>query len=254
MSARCESYSLLGRRRLNFNAEDAEKFQRGGFTLIELLVVIAIIAVLVGILLGVLGPINTLRDQAESASRLRQWGTALGAYVADNNGLLPRRGQGVQPVAQLDRPTDWFNALPPYAGVPGYGQLVSTGQRPKAGDKSIYVRPGAKDPGGVAFLSYGMNMNLSPWNLTNATLLTQVDRPSMVVFLAETPGQYSSTYPSKMPYSCQAPYRGQGNILFLDGHVQAFSAAYLGVNKGDPGRDDVRWLTGTVSDSQAGQY
>jgi prepilin-type processing-associated H-X9-DG protein len=222
--------------------------------MVELLVVIAIVAVLVGLTLAVFGPVNQMRDEANSISRMRQWGVALAAYVQDNNGLLPRRGQGVQPVVQLDRPTDWFNALPPYLGLPGYGQMVSAGQRPTTGANSIFVRPGAKDPGGVAFLSYGMNMNLSPWNLTNATMLSQIAHPSLVVFLAESPGSYSSTYPSKQMYSCQAPYRGQGDVLFLDGHVGSYSAKYLGVNKGDPGRPDVSWLTGTASDAQAGNY
>jgi prepilin-type N-terminal cleavage/methylation domain-containing protein/prepilin-type processing-associated H-X9-DG protein len=225
-----------------------------GFTLIELLVVIAIIAVLAGLSLSVFGKIQVTRDRTESASRLRQWGTALAAYENDNNGTLPRRGQGVQPVTQLDRPTDWFNALPPYLGLQGYGALVESGQRPKAGDKSLFVRPGATDPGGTAFLSYGMNMNLSPWNLASPTSLPQVALPSCVVFLAETSGQYSSTYPSTKPYSCLAAYNGTGNVLFLDGHVGVYSAAYLGVNKGDPQRDDVRWLTGTASDAQAPQY
>jgi len=224
------------------------------FTLIELLVVITIIAVLAGLSLSAFGKVSVSRDRTESATRLRQWAAALGAYAADNNGDLPRRGQGVQVVTQLDRPEDWFNALPPYLGQPGYGQLVSTGQRPKAGDHSIFVRPGAKDPGGLAFLSYGMNMNLSPWNLSAPTKLTQIERPASTVFLAETPGAYSSTYPSTKPYSCVATYNGQGNILFLDGHVTAYSAAYLGAGKGDPQRDDVRWLTGTASDAGAANY
>ncbi len=88
-------------------------------------------------------------------------------------------------------------------------------------------------------------MNLSPWNLTNATMMSQIVNPSLVVFLSEGPGQYSSTYPSSRPYSCQAPFRGQGDILFLDGHVGSYSAAYLGVSKGDPKQPDVSWLTGT---------
>lgn len=224
------------------------------FTLLELLVVISIIAVLAGLSLGVFGKVAVLRNRADSAAQLRQWGVALGAYVADNNGALPRRGQGVQPVTQLDRPTDWFNALPPYLGLQGYGALVEGGQRPHAGDHSLFVRPGATDSGGTAFLSYGMNMNLSPWNLSAPTTLPQIALPATTVFLAETPGPYSSTYPSSKPYSCLAAYKGMGNILFLDGHVGAFTAAYLGVNQGDPQRADVRWLTGTASDAQAGQY
>ncbi len=222
--------------------------------MIELLVVIAIIGILASLIIAALGPVNTLRDQTRSASNMRQWGIALGAYAADNDGFIPRRGQGVQPVLQFNRPEDWFNALPPYLGMKAYGDLVSAGQRPQAGDNSVFVRPGAKDPGGVAFLSYGMNMNLSPWDLPAATKLSQIEHPAATVFLAESPGQYASTYPSKKAYTCQAPYRHQGNILFLDGHVAAFSATYLGVGVGDPKRPDVSWLTGTTSDNQAGQY
>lgn len=224
------------------------------FTLLELLIVIAIIAMLTALIFALIGPVNTMRDQTRSASNLRQWGVALAAYASDNDGFIPRRGQGVQPVGQLNRPEDWFNALPPYLGMPGYGALVAAGKKPKAGDNSIFVRPGAKDPGGTAFLSYGMNMNLSPWNLSMATKLSQIEQPAVTVFLAEAPGQYASTYPSSQPYGCVAPYRKQGDILFLDGHVSAFSAAYLGVGKGDPQRDDVRWLTRTASDAQASKY
>lgn len=224
------------------------------FTLIELLIVISIIAVLASLILAALGPVNAARDQTRSASNLRQWGVALAAYANDNDGYIPRRGQGVQPVAQLNRPEDWFNALPPYLGLSAYGDLVAAGKRPKAGDNSVFIRPGAKDPGGTAFLSYAMNMNLSPWNLNSATKLAQIERPALTVFMAEAPGQYASTYPSTQAYGCVAPYRKQGNILFLDGHVNAFSSIYLGVGKGDPQRDDVRWLTGTDSDSQAGKY
>ncbi len=228
--------------------------RREAFTLIELLVVIALIAILAGLSLGVVGKAQASRGQVESAARMRQWGAALGAYTGGNDGDLPRRGQGVQPVTQLDRAEDWFNALPPYLGQPGYGALVKSGQRPKANERSIFVRPGAKDPGGVAFLSYGMNMNLSPWNLAAPTKLVRIEQPALTVFLAESPGAYASTYPSSRAYGCVAPYNGRGNILFLDGHVGTFAADYIGVGKSDPHRDHVRWLTGTESDAQAKNY
>jgi prepilin-type processing-associated H-X9-DG protein/prepilin-type N-terminal cleavage/methylation domain-containing protein len=227
---------------------------REAFTLVELLVVVAIIGVLAVLAFSAYGKVTTMRNQTESAARLRQWGVALGAYVADNNGDLPRRGQGVQQVTVLDRPEEWFNALPPYLGQPGYGDLVKSGRRPRENERSIFVRPGAKDPGGIAFLSYGMNMNLSPWNLPAPTRLVLIERPASTVFLAESPGAYASTYPSTRAFGCIAPHGGKGNVLFLDGHVAAFDAEYLGVGQGDPQRDDVRWLTGTVSDAQAGNY
>ena len=222
--------------------------------MIELLTVIAITAVLAVLCASTLGQIVAVRNQAESASLLKQWGMALGLYVGQNDGDLPRRGQGVQVVTQLDRPEDWFNALPPLVGVPAYGELVRTQRRPRENQRILFVRPGAKDPGTRAFLSYGMNMNLSPWNLPAPTKLVLIERPAVTVFLAEAPGSYASTYPSARPYGCIAPHRGLGNILFLDGHVAAFTAEYLGVAHGDPHHDDVSWLTGTASDAQAANY
>jgi prepilin-type processing-associated H-X9-DG protein/prepilin-type N-terminal cleavage/methylation domain-containing protein len=224
------------------------------FTLVELLVVLAIIAVLSGLILSAVGPVRANADVAESVSRLRQWGVALGLYVNDNNGSLPRRGQGVQPLARIDRPTDWFNALPPYLGSPAYQDLVASGRKPKPGDKSIFVSPGCTDPGGEYYLSYAMNMNLSPWNLPEPTMMSQIANMSFVVFMAEAPGQFSSTYPSSRAYSVAAPHRNKGNVLFLDGHVQTLSASYLGCGVGDPKHSDVSWLTGTASDAQAPTY
>lgn len=228
--------------------------KRDGFTLVEVLVVTAILALLVALSLGAMAKVAHLRNQTESAARLRQWGIALAGYEADNGGDLPRRGQGVQPLAQLDRPEDWFNALPPYLNQPGYGALIKSGCRPRENDRSIFIRPGAKDPGGTVFLGYGMNMNLSPWNMPQPTKILQVERPHLTVFLAESPGTYASTYPSTRPFSCVAPHAGMGVVLFLDGHSAAFEADHLGVGKGDPQRDDVQWLTGTASDAQAPNY
>ena len=184
-----------------------------GFTLIELLVVLTIVAVLAALLLTAIASVRANADVAESVSRLRQWGMALGLYVADNDGSLPHRGQGVQPLQNIDRASDWFNALPPYLGSPSYQQLCDSGRRPKAGDKSIFVSPGCPDPGGQYFLSYAMNMNLSPWNL-EPSMISQIANAPFVVFMAEAPGQYSSTYPSRAPYSVAAPLMGKGQCPF----------------------------------------
>lgn len=231
---------------------------RGGFTLIELLVVITIGAVLAGLVIAGTQIAMARANAAASASNLRQWGAALPLYAADNNGSLPRRGQGVQPLVQITRPEDWFNALPPYMDLPSYIELANTGQRPKPGDKSVFICPGATgtdvNTTATNFLGYGMNMNLSPWNVATATLLTDIGRPGTVVFMGESPGPYASLYPSAAGYSVIAPHGGWGNLLFIDGHVQSYTSEYIGCHKGDPGRPDISWQSGTSSDANAPKY
>ncbi len=226
-----------------------------GFTLVEALVAITIVAALgmIGFSIGK----NTLArsNQSVSAGNLRQWGVALALHVADHNGHLPRRGQGRQKLGVINRPEDWFNALPPYLGSPTYQELFEGGKLQAPGGRSIFLCPGSKPPATVKHpLGYGMNMNLSPWNFPNPSLLPQIRDPSGVVFMAEAPGDYSSVYPSTSAYSPIAPHGGMGNILYLDGHVAAYRAEELGCGMGDPKRPGISWKTGTDSDANSDMY
>jgi hypothetical protein len=190
-------------------------------------------------------------------SNLRQWGLTYRQYADDNGDYLPRRGQGVKPLDQIDRPEDWFNALPPYLKLPPYQQLFTNSQRLKPGANSVFVCPAATDPGSNHFLPYAMNMNLCPWGnsgQSEATKFSDVLHPSQVVALADASGPYSAAYPSKNSYSPVPRHDQRVNLLFLTGQVQAFKGDYVGCYAGDPGRDDIRWLTGTDSDLSAGKY
>jgi prepilin-type N-terminal cleavage/methylation domain-containing protein len=227
---------------------------QAAFTLIELLITIAIIAILAALLLPALARARDKTRAVQCAANLRQWGLAGRMYADDFSDFLPRRGQGVQTLALITRPDDWFNALPPYFTQPPFMQLVEEGQPPAAGDHSVFICPDATDPGGAYFLCYGQNMNLSPWNLPMATKFSAVLQPSLVVALGESPGPYASTYPSTQAYSIVARHVRRINLLFLTGQVQAFPGSHVGCDEGDPGRPDVRWLTGTPSDAQAGNY
>jgi prepilin-type N-terminal cleavage/methylation domain-containing protein/prepilin-type processing-associated H-X9-DG protein len=224
------------------------------FTLVELLAVIAIIALLAGLLLPVLGRAKYKARSTQCVTNLRQWGLAYRQYADDNQDYLPRRGQGMRPLEQIDRPEDWFNALPPYLKLPSYEQLFTNSQRLVAGSKSVFICPVAKDPGSNHFLPYGMNMNLSPWNLPRATKFAEVVQPASVVAMADAPGPYASTFPSTRTYSVLARHSRRVNLVFLDGQVETFAGSYVGCHVGDPHRDDVRWLTGTASDAQASAY
>src|SRR5262252_5076910 len=103
-----------------------------GFTLIELLAVVAIITILAAMLLPALARSKEKARSAQCGGNLRQWGLAYRMYADDNRDYLPRRGQGVQTLAQIDRPDDWFNALPVYFGVPSFQQLVTNNVKPTA--------------------------------------------------------------------------------------------------------------------------
>ncbi|MDR3456295.1 MAG: prepilin-type N-terminal cleavage/methylation domain-containing protein [Verrucomicrobiae bacterium] len=225
-----------------------------GFTLVELLVVIAIIAILAALLLLALSRAKEKARSTQCLGNLRQWGAAFRMYADDNHDYLPRRGQGVQPLFQIDRPTDWFNALPPYLGLSSFQQMVTNNTVPIAHSQSVFVCPTADNPGGTSFLPYGMNMNLSPWNLSQPTKFGEVVTPACVVALGDAPGPYSAIFPSPRAYSVVARHANRANLLFLAGQVQSFAGAYVGCGVGDPKHDDVRWLTGTASDTQAQAY
>jgi len=229
---------------------------RPAFTLIELLVVIAIISILAAFLLPALASSKESARMTLCASNLRQWGLAFRMYADDNDDFLPRRGQGVQPLTQIDRPEDWFNALPVYLALPAFDEMFTNNQNPTVGKNSPFICPTAVNTNlqDLCFLPYGMNMNLSPWNLPLATQFSQVVKPVAVVAMGDAPGPYSSTYPSVQPYSIVARHSKRINLLFLAGQVQSFAGAYVGCGVGDPQLPDVRWLTGTASDANAPNY
>jgi len=221
------------------------------FTLVELLVVIAIIAILAALLLPSLASAKDRSRTTQCASNLHQWGLTYRMYADDNDDYLPRRGQGVQVLFQIDRPDDWFNALPPYFGSETFQTLVNAGKKPAAHDQSVFICPTANDPGETYFLPYCMNMNLSPWSLPRASKFGEVIQPANVVTMADALGPYASTFPSPKSYSPVARHADRVNLLFLAGQVVSFAGSYVGCGVGDPRHDDVRWLTGTTSDAQA---
>ena len=220
------------------------------FTLVEMLVAIAVAALLAGLLVPCVTAARDAARTTECTSNLRQWGIAVTIYVNTNEGCIPRRGQGIQVLQRIDRAADWFNCLPPAIGLPSYKALVAAGRQPRAGDRSLFICPTAVDPGATRFLPYGMNMYLSPWIRPEPHNISEIDSPSTLVFMGDAPGQFSATAPCRKLFSPAPRHAGKANLLFLDGHVQSFSAEYLGCGVGDPRRSDVRWLTGTSGVNQ----
>jgi prepilin-type N-terminal cleavage/methylation domain-containing protein/prepilin-type processing-associated H-X9-DG protein len=213
----------------------------GGFTLIELLVVVAIIAVLVGLLMPAVGRAREAGKQLTCTSNLRQWASATLMYANQESGWLPRRGQGAQPTSVIDRPSDWFNALPPMMRSASYVDRVAEKKMPRPCEGSVWMCPSAVDAGQTYFFAYGMNMRMSTWQSPTPDRINRIGSWSAVVFMADAPGAYCSVLPGAGDYSPVARHRGRLNISFLDGHVGSFTGPEIGCGIGDPQRIDVRW-------------
>jgi len=222
-----------------------------GFSLVELLTVIAIVGILIALLLPAVQQSRAVARRAQCQSNLRQWAIAVQTHADIHDGVLPRRGQGTQPVKQLTRSADWFNALPQFMEDRAYSELSQLGLAPKAGDSSVWVCPEAQEikvddyPSYAIepknFFSYAMNMALSVWDQPRPDVLRKLGPTHTMVFMADSPGPWCSVLPSKKPYSPAARHQGTANIAFLDGHVEAFYGDDLGCGTGDPKRPDIRW-------------
>ena len=172
-------------------------------------------------------------------------------YTEAHHGMLPYRGQGVQPTTRLDAMDDWINALPPFVESSPYIELVTRRQRPKAGNASLWVCPEAErldpippkpfDPN--TFFAYGMNMAFSTPYMGRPDRIDRLGPLQTMVFMADGFGPYCSVIPSKYDYTPVARHMGNTvNIAFLDGHVESYPGEDVGCNVGDPKRPDIRWF------------
>ena len=211
-----------------------------GFTLLELMVTLAILGIVMALLWPALRQARAQSASLACRTKLHHWATAALGYAYENDGYLPRRGQGEQPVTVINRPTDWFNALPPYLGFSSY---VDRGLHPAPSTRlDPFLCPAATPTTNAPhFFPLAMNMRLSPWNEPKPHRLASLPQPSLVVLMADAPGPYASTVPSDRPFGVVARHDGAVNLAFLDGRVETRSGREVGVGVGDPGQPGLWW-------------
>jgi len=129
---------------------------RGAFTLVELLVVLAVIAILAALSLGGLSKIGASSDRSKALSNMRQIGTGITLFAADNDGKLPGPLWPGQ-LAQFDptRSGRLVRELAPYLGIP-------TPTAPKV--EALFVPPAYRKAVSASFLdsarTYVLNMSV----------------------------------------------------------------------------------------------
>ncbi len=212
---------------------------RRGFTLIELLVVIGIIAVLIAFLMPALSSARQQAQGVKCRSNMRQVFTSFQLYSLENRGMIPPYS------AVLTMPTA------PTTIYPTWTNFIFDKNGPSNNWKAPinYVANGdvlycpsqfRTQTAGVARSSYGLNRRMyfpsvwpSPWVRSDSNgnryyVLTRTRLASQMYLAGDNPVNGTGSQVPDMLNQfdrSQTPefrHKRKANILFHDGHVEAF--------------------------------
>jgi prepilin-type N-terminal cleavage/methylation domain-containing protein/prepilin-type processing-associated H-X9-DG protein len=204
---------------------------RAGFTLIELLTVIAIIGILAAILIPVVGSVRESARTAQASSNVRQIGSAMHVYIAENDGRLPTDLFG-SPMTR-----NWMQELWDIAHSGEEMPEFGAGIHGNVLRNSIFYTPNLEDvavDGGGQPRSFGWSVSLrlnSAGSVGDGRYhgqISGVENPSMTVALSDS--KSSSNIRAGSP---QINYRNKGRAIFLfvDGHIELRSPEQVPANE-----------------------
>ena len=206
-----------------------------GFTLVEILVVLAIIAILASILFPVFRTAREAGRTAACSSNLKQLGLAFLQYSRDYNDRLPGGGNyqawengghwiaGIKdkPLAKLgvaDKANEY--PLEVDAGVPRSANIEKGALFNYAKTAELYVCPSNED-GEAKRTTYSMNCAISGGPVSRVRLPT-----AMVLLVDEwkaSDGYFWAVDNAASTDTITKDHNDSGNLLFLDGHVKAYT-------------------------------
>jgi len=219
--------------------------RNAGFTLMEILVVIAIILVLAVITLPVLNVVQQRAGKVKSIQVMRQLGTAVGNFAAQNDNTLPDEGSvSGNSWAYAADPANskcWFNALPRLLGMKGTGDYAAHPANFYTKDNLLFL-PGAVYPTTDVKLikplyAIGINSKLqrrSAEGTKGAVHINNITNPVRTVLFLErglpsekkamvTIPHYDGA-PKASPNAFVARYSNVGVLTFVDGHAESVEA------------------------------
>ena len=197
------------------------------FTLIELLVAMAIIAILAGMVLSALSRAKTASRTITCRNNLRQWGTAMLLYVADNNDLLPPEGKPTPDDGDLAAPDyhAWYVQLPALMNLPRYRDMPWRTNPHIQPDNSIWICPAntrrcRASNTTTNLFHYCLNDHVNGTGADNLrTRMGCIPKPSVTVWLFDNGGlaavaQWNNVHSNLHNKGAQ--------FVFLDGHAERF--------------------------------
>ena len=208
-----------------------------GFTLVELLVVIVVIGLLAGLSVPAISRATAKAESTGCVNNLRQIGTAMNLFAAENNGYLPyASGPNAAGTGNSFGFNNWGAPLAVIMGV-GTGSLSFPSQDSfqNAKAKHPFNCPACK----TGFRTYTANMRgmgfLPGGNAYPQRKIASLVKSSQLILVADdtfgdpAPANSGTDYFDESNYTNRIGIRhgGRANALFGDFHVESITVSNL---------------------------